>query len=48
MLRAVQMGLRISDLDQIEYGELTDMFIESGNDDYKYQELATQDDFNRF
>ena len=42
------MGLRISDLDLLEYGELTDMFIESGNDEHKYRELATQDDFNRF
>lgn len=48
LLRAVQMGLSISDLDGLEYGTVTDMMTESSNDDYPYRQLATQEDFDRF
>lgn len=48
MLRAVQVGLSLADLDNLEYGEVTDMIIERGNDDHKYQRIATQEDFDRF
>lgn len=48
LLRCVQIGLSISDLDYLEYGQIMDMITESGNDNYKYQELATQADFDRF
>jgi hypothetical protein len=40
--------LSLSDLDQIEMGELNDMIIEHGNDSYEYQELASQEDFDNF
>ena len=48
VLRAVQMGLRISDLDSLEYGFVIDMMTESANDDFNYRPLATQEDFDRF
>lgn len=48
LLRAVQMGLSMDDLDSLEYGTVVDMMIESGNDDCNYAELASQDDFDRF
>lgn len=48
MLRAFQIGLRMSDLEQLNYGDVIDMMIESANDSVEYKQLATQDDFNRF
>ena len=48
MLRAVQMGLDISDLALLEVGEILDMIIERGNDDYKWPQMATQADFDKF
>ena len=48
LLRAVQIGLSISDLDRLELGQVWDMLTESGNDNYKYMELATQEDFDKF
>lgn len=47
-LRAVQIGLKLSDLDSLSMGELFDLITEAGNDNYEYPELATQDDFDRF
>ena len=48
MLRAFQMGLNMADLEQLEYGDVLDMMAESGNDEIKYKQLATQEDFDRF
>lgn len=48
LLRCVQIGLTIADLDYLEYGQVLDMMTESGNDECKWQELATQADFDRF
>lgn len=48
LLRAVQIGLRMEDLDNLEYGTVLDMMIESGNDSCEYRELASQEDFDRF
>ena len=48
LLRCVQLGLSIRDLDLLTIGMVNDMFVESRNDDYNYQILATQDDFDRF
>ena len=36
------------DLDAMDYGTVMDMVIEKGNNEYKYNELATQADFDRF
>lgn len=48
LLRAVQMGLSVSDLDGLEYGTVLDMMIEAANDDCAYRQVATQEDFDRF
>jgi hypothetical protein len=48
MLRAIQLGLKISDLDALNVGDVIDMITESGNDSYDWPELATKEDFARF
>lgn len=48
VLRALQIGLRLSDLEQITLGELIDILIENENDSYEYPTKATQDDFRSF
>jgi len=48
LLRATQIGLKISDLDCLEYGTVIDMFTEAANDEYDYPTKATQSDFDRF
>ena len=48
LLRCVQLGLSIRDLDLLTIGMVNDMYAESSNDEYKYREIATQEDFDRF
>lgn len=48
VLRALQLGLRLTDLDQITVGDLVDLIIESSNDEYEYPVKATQEDFRSF
>lgn len=49
LLRCVQLGISIRDLDLLTIGLVNDMYAENGNDDYKgYKELTTQEDFDRF
>ena len=49
LLRCVQLGLSIRDLDLLTIGLINDMFIESRNDDYNgYSEIATQSDYDLF
>lgn len=49
MLRAKQMGLSLAEMDVLEEGFITDMIIESGNDNYDgYREVANQKDFDNF
>ena len=47
LLRCVQLGLSIRDLDLLTIGMVNDMFAESRNDDYKYREVATQNQQRR-
>ena len=47
LLRCVQLGLSMEDLDMLSIGLINDMYSESRNDDYKYAELA-QEDFDQF
>lgn len=42
------MGLSIEDTDLLTMGEIFDMIAESSNDDFEYDYVATQDDFDRF
>ena len=49
LLRCVQLGISIRDLDLLTIGLVNDMYAENSNDDYKgYKEVATQDDFDKF
>ena len=48
LLRCVQLGISIRDLDLLTIGIVNDMYAESRNDEYKYQEVATQEDFDKF
>lgn len=48
LLRCVQLGLSIRDLDLLTIGMVNDMYAESRNDDYKYREMATQSDYDNF
>ena len=48
ILRALQIGLKLSDLDNITMGELVDILIERENDEYEYPIKPTQDDFRSF
>ncbi len=49
LLRCVQLGISIRDLDLLTIGMVNDMFAESRNDDYSgYHEVATQADFDLF
>ena len=53
MLRCVELGLNIADLDLLTIGMVLDIWTEKGNDDYKYGEksqtrVAGQEDFDKF
>ena len=38
----------MSDVELLTIGMVTDMLIEAGNDDADYEQLPTQEDFDRF
>lgn len=48
LLRCVEVGVSIRDLDLLTIGLLMDMWTEKGNDGEKYNYVANQDDFDRF
>lgn len=48
MLRCVQVGISVNDLDLLTIGLVNDIFTEYANDDYKYKQVATQSDFDKF
>ena len=48
MLRCVQLGLSIQDLDLLTIGMEEEMMIESQNDSYPYKQLASQSDMDKF
>ena len=48
MLRAVQLGISIADMDLLTIGLVIDMYTESANDHQDYDEMATQEDMDRF
>ena len=47
MLRCVQLGLSIADLDLVTMGIVYDMINESSRDSMEWRELATQADMDR-
>lgn len=48
LLRCVQIGLSLSDLDLLTIGMVDEMFIERDNDEATYNYKATQNDMNKF
>ncbi|GAA6514551.1 hypothetical protein K370107A2_15540 [Merdimmobilis hominis] len=48
MLRAVELGISISDLDLLTVGLVNDMFTEKLNDTVEPEYIATQEDFDQF
>lgn len=48
LLRCVQLGISLFDLDALTIGLVTDMYTEQENDSAEYPEMATQDDFDNF
>lgn len=48
LLRSVEIGISISDLDLLTVGLVIDMWTEKANDNVKYNKIATQDDFDKF
>ena len=48
LLRCIQLGLSMSDLDFLTIGLVNDMFTERENDDCHYHTLAEQSDFDKF
>jgi hypothetical protein len=52
VLRALQSGISIKDLELLSIGAVIDIIIEAGNDNADYKELetreATQADINKF
>ena len=48
LLCCVQLGLSMADFGLLTIGCVNDIYTESGNDEYDYRELPTQEDFDRF
>lgn len=48
LLRCVQLGLGVGNLDLLTIGLVNDMFTEREKDDVKYDYKAQKPDFNQF
>lgn len=48
LLRCFELGMSVSDLDELDTGMVFDMYLEKSNDAVEYPEVATQADFDRF
>ena len=48
LLRSVEIGISVGDLDLLTIGMVLDMWTEKDNDDVKYQRVAGQSEFDRF
>ena len=48
LLRCVELGIGIHDLDLLTVGLVVDMWTEKSNDDISYDRMATQEDFDKF
>ena len=48
LLRCVQLGISIRDLDLLTIGMVNDMYVESANDEHKYAKVAGQEQFDAF
>lgn len=48
LLRCVELGLSMSDIDDLDIGLILDMLTEKSNDTYDYDQLATAEDYENF
>lgn len=48
LLRCVQLGIHISELNLLTIGTVNDMYTELNNDDEKFDVLASQEDMDKF
>jgi hypothetical protein len=48
LLRCVEIGISIADLDLLTIGMVMDIWTEKGNDSTTYDSVATQEDFDKF
>ena len=48
LLRCVEIGISIADLDLLTIGLILDMWTEKGNDSETYSYVADKSDFDRF
>lgn len=48
LLRVYQIGMKLDDLDDLEAGTVFDIMTEAGNDEFKYKQVATQTDMDKF
>jgi len=48
LLRCVQLGISIRDLDLLTIGMVNDMYVEYSNDGADYAVIAGQDEFDLF
>ena len=48
LLRCVQLGIHISELDLLTIGTVMDMYTELQRDDESHDQIASQDDMDRF
>lgn len=48
LLRCIQIGIPMSDLDLLDVGMIIDILKESANDDVEWYIKPTQEDFDKF
>lgn len=48
LLRCVQLGISMADMELLSIGLINDMYSESRNDEWKYCQIATQEDMDLF
>lgn len=48
LLRAVQLGVHISEMDLLTIGEINDMYTEMQRDEEPHDLIASQDDFDKW
>ena len=48
LLRCLQIGLSLADLEELTLGMVFDILTEKKNDGYEYEEQATQADIDAF
>ena len=47
VLRALQVGFSMDEMDSLTWGQLMDVIVESANDNYKYPLKGTAEDYKK-